>query len=172
MKLSIKLLVSALFLLAAILSLSACSVNTPESDIGAGIVVEDVWARQSPMAEGNGAAFMVIKNTGSEADTLVGANTDISDVVELHETIMEEDVMRMRPIEGQRLAIPAGGEVMLKPGGLHVMFIGLNQQLKPDDTFQVVLVFEKAGEQPVDVTVRKMDGMGDMDMGEMKKEGS
>jgi len=172
MKFSIKLLVIALLILAAALSLSACSVNTPEIDTGSGIVIEDVWARQSPMAEGNGAAFMIIKNNGSKADTLVGAKSDISDVVELHETIMEDDVMRMRPIEGQRLEIPAGGEVMLKPGGLHVMFIGLNQQLKPDDTFQVVLVFDKSGEQTVDVTVRKMDGMGDMDMDEMKKEDS
>lgn len=172
MKLSIKPLVIASLILVAVLSLSACSVSPPESDTGPEIIVDDIWARQSPMAEGNGAAFMVIKNNGSEADTLVGAKADISDVVELHETIMEDDIMRMRPIEGQRLDIPAGGEVMLEPGGLHVMFIGLNQQLKPDDIFQVVLVFENAGEQIVDVTVRKMDGMGDMDMGEMKKEDS
>jgi len=165
-KLSIELLTITLLILVAALSLSACSV-TPS---GPDIVVEDIWARPSPMTDGNGAAFMVIKNNGSKADTLVGVKTNISDVVELHETIMENDVMRMRPVEGQRLEIPAGGEVMLKPGGLHIMFIDLKQQLKPDDTFQVVLVFEEAGEKTVDVTVRAMDGMGDM--GEMKKEDS
>ena len=144
--------------LTIMLTLSACSFAPPGPDI----VIDDIWARQSPMAEGNGAAFMIITNNGSDSDTLLGARSDVSNVVELHETIMEDDVMRMRPIDGQRLEIPAGGEVILKPGGIHVMFIGLNQQLKPGDTFQLALDFEKSGEKTLDVTVRAMEGMGEM----------
>jgi copper(I)-binding protein len=159
MKLSIKLLSLAILIAALVPALGACSI-TPTSP---NIIIEEIWARQSPLAEGNGAAFMVIKNNGGEADALVGARTEISDVVELHETIMQDDVMRMRPIEGQRLEVPAGGEVMLAPGGLHIMFIDLNRQLNPDDTFPVILVFEKSGEMQVEVPVRAMEGMGSME---------
>lgn len=137
----------------ALVALSACAPPTPD------LVVEDMWARQSPMAEGNGAAYLIIKNNGGEADALIDAAADISDVIELHETTMENEVMRMRPVAGQRIEIPAKGEVELKPGGLHIMFIGLNQQLTPGDSFDLTLEFEKAGKKSVSVEVRAMEGM-------------
>ena len=103
---------------------------------------------------------MIIKNNGKEADALIGAKADISEVIELHETLIDDNgVMHMNPVEGQRLEIPAGGEVVMKPGGYHVMFMGLNQQLKPDDTIHLILVFEKSGEKAFDVKVRAIEGM-------------
>lgn len=147
-----------LFLATVLLLLGACS-NGPQ---GPSITVEEPWARQSPMAMGNGAAYMIIKNSGNEADTLTGASTGIANVAELHETTMENDVMRMRPVEGQRIEIPAGGQVELKPGGLHVMLMDLKQQINPGDTFELTLQFEKSGEQKVQVEVRSVEGMTNM----------
>jgi copper(I)-binding protein len=158
MRPNIKIIALALFILAIALSLSACSSDPKGPDI----MVEEIWARQSPKAATNGAAYMVIKNNGGEADTLTGAKADISEVVELHQTVIDDNgVMHMKPVEGQRLEIPAGGEVVLKPGGFHVMFMGLKQQLKPNDTIYLTLIFEKSGEKVFDVKVRAMDGMGD-----------
>lgn len=167
MKSNVKFVFLALFVLVMALFLSACNSGPAGPDI----TVEEIWARQSPRAATNGAAYMVIKNKGKEADALIGAKTDISEVVELHQTVVDDKgVMHMKPVEGQHLEIPAGGEVILKPGGFHVMFMGLKQQLKPDDTIHLILVFEKSGEKAFDVKVRAMEGMGDMN--EMKTEGS
>lgn len=132
------------------------------------IVIEDTWARPSPMGEmgggmgegmqgtmapTRGAAFMVIRNTGTEDDALIGASSDVAMTTEVHETYMEGDTMKMRRIE--RIDIPAGGEVTLKPGGYHVMFIDLKEPLQAGTTIEITLEFERAGEIPVQAEVRE-----------------
>lgn len=131
---------------------------------GPSITVENPWVRATMMADGNSAAYMVLKNGGNEADALIGAATDVAAAVELHEMAMEGDVMKMRPVAGQRLEIPARGQVELKPGGLHVMLIGLKQKLEPGATVDLTLRFEKAGEVKVKAEIRAVEGMGDTHM--------
>ncbi len=126
---------------------------------GPALTVENPWVRATVMADANSAAYMTIRNTGREADALIGATTSVSRMTELHEMIMEGDVMRMRPIAGQRIEIPAGGQVELKPGGLHVMLLGLNQTLEPGTTVELTLRFEKAGELKVQAEVRAAEEM-------------
>lgn len=98
------------------------------------------------------AIYMLLSNSGKEADTLVAVKAEVSEKVELHQTTIANDVMRMEPVE--KIEIPAGGQVELKKGGLHVMLLGVKQQLKAGDTFKATLVFSKAGEIPVEVEVR------------------
>ena len=93
---------------------------------------------------------MQIDNAGP-ADRLMSARATVSGTVELHEMKMEGDVMRMRQVDG--IALPAGKSVALKPGGYHVMFIGLTKTLKAGDSFPLRLRFEKAGEVQVDMKV-------------------
>lgn len=145
-----------LLLLAALSLMAACASN----ETGPKLSVEDAWARSSPLAEGNGSVYLMIKNQGNEADALVGASTNVSEAVEIHEMIMEGDVMKMRPVEGQRLEIPAGGQVELKPGGLHIMLLGLNQKLDVGDQIELKLRFEKSGEQTIKAEVRSGDDEG------------
>ncbi len=124
---------------------------------GPDIQVTGAWARQSPMAATNGAAYMVIENKGREEDALIGADADVSEVVEIHEMVIDENnVMHMKPVEGQRLVIPARGKVELKPGGYHIMFIGLKKQLKEGDVIDLTLKFEKSGDIKVQAPVKKM----------------
>ena len=73
---------------------------------------------------GTGAVFMLLVNEGGEADRLVGGKTDVAKVVEIHETVMEGDVMKMQMLP-DGLEVPARGEVLLKPGSYHVMLIDL-----------------------------------------------
>lgn len=132
------------------------------------IVIEDAWARPSPMGEmghdmgqgmqgtmapTRGAAYMVIRNTGTEDDALIGASSDVAMATEVHETYMEGDTMMMRRVE--RIDIPAGGEVTLEPGGYHVMFIDLKEPLQAGTTIEITLEFERAGEVPVQAEVRE-----------------
>lgn len=98
------------------------------------------------------AIYMTIANTGAADDTLVAARADVATTVELHETTMQDNVMKMQPVEN--IPVPAGGSVELKRGGLHVMLLGVKQELKAGDTFPAVLVFAKAGEIPVTVPVQ------------------
>ena len=112
--------------------------------------VEGAWARPTVAGQAGGGGFLKI--TSATADRLIAASAPVSRTVELHTMQMDGDVMRMREIPA--IEIPAGQTVELKPGGLHVMFIGLTQTLDSGASFPLTLRFEKAGEVKVDVKVR------------------
>jgi periplasmic copper chaperone A len=149
-----------------------------------GIKVSDPWARTSPSEASAGAAYMVIENTGSAADALIGASSTVAKSTEVHETVampaesaapmgspkasdgmggMESPaasggmgsggMLGMRPVD--RVEIPAGGKLELKPGSYHIMLIGLNQELKVGDKIEITLKLEKAGDVKVTAEVRK-----------------
>ena len=129
------------------------------------IAVVDPYARAAGKSAKAGAAFMVIENTGSEDDRLIGAASDIAKRVELHtHKDMGEGVMKMMEVE-EGFVIPAGGTHMLKRGGDHVMFMGLNGPMEQGATVKVTLTFEKAGEVVVDIPVdlerKPTKGMGE-----------
>jgi copper(I)-binding protein len=126
--------------------------------------VEDVWSRpavalgeaesEGEMSRaGTGAVFMTLVNQGQEAERLIGAQTDVADTVEVHQTVMEGDVMRMQRVE--YVEIGAGAEVLLKPGDYHIMLIGMRQDLAVGDRFAVTLLFENSDPQTVEVEVRQ-----------------
>jgi copper(I)-binding protein len=123
------------------------------------IRVEDAWARQAPAMHGrghgpagNGAVYVTIRNGGGQPDALVAAASDAAATVELHETVRDGGVMRMRPLE--KVTVPAGGAVEMKPGGHHIMLLGLRRDLRSGDTVTVTLTFEKAGTVSVQAPVR------------------
>jgi len=133
------------------------------------IQVENPWARATPSGAKTGAVYMTIDNKSSIADRLTGVSSEVAKKLQIHETKMENGIMKMREISGG-LPVPAGGSVVLKPGGYHVMLIDLNKPLKAGEAFPVTLVFEKAGKVSITVSVQSMGathdsmpGMGDMD---------
>ena len=133
------------------------------------IQVENPWARATPSGAKTGAVYMTIDNKLSIADRLTGLSSEVAKKLQIHETKMENGIMKMREISGG-LPVPAGGSVVLKPGGYHVMLIDLNKPLKAGEAFPVTLVFEKAGKVSITVSVQSMGathdsmpGMGDMD---------
>lgn len=117
------------------------------------VKVEKVWARPTVAGQSGGGGFLTITG-GAAADKLVSASAGVSKTVELHKMEMDGNVMRMRPVDA--IDVPAGATVMLQPGGLHIMFIGLNKTLKAGDSFPMTLKFEKAGDVKVDVKVTTM----------------
>jgi copper(I)-binding protein len=140
------MLVSALFL-------AGCGGNQ-----GPDIRISDPWARPSPKMATSGAAYMIIENKGNEDDALIGVEGDVSDAIEIHEMLIDENnVMRMKPVEGQRLVIPAKSKVELKPGGYHIMLIGLKKPLQEGEEIEITLKFEKSGDIKVKAPVKMMD---------------
>jgi len=113
------------------------------------VVVANAWVRGTVAGQKATGAFMELK---SPTDTsLVGAASPLAGIVEVHEMKMDAGVMRMNAVD--RLPLPAGKAVELKPGGYHVMLMDLRQPLKEGDTVPVTLTFEdKAGrKQTVEV---------------------
>lgn len=140
--------------LASAVSLAALTGIASAEDIKAGaVVITDVWSRASPMFTDASAGFMVIKNTGAEDDTLVTATAEITPVVQVHEMKMENDVMKMAELK-DGLAIPAGATVELKPGGYHIMFMGLKALPREGDVFKGTLTFAKGGTVDVQYVVK------------------
>ena len=125
--------------------------------MSAGIQIENAWARATPGMSKNGGAYFTAKNTGKEMDRIVGVSADVSVKTELHTHLNDNGVMRMRQVEG--VDVPAGGEVMFKPGSYHIMFIGLHKPLKEGDRFPVTLMFEKAGKKTVEINVMGIGAM-------------
>lgn len=106
------------------------------------LVIRGAWARPATASDGVSAVFLTIENTGDQPDRLLHAHCDVAETVELHETIMENSVMKMRPVDG--IDIPAHGSVVVRPGGLHIMLIGLKRDLNPGDEVEVELHFDQA----------------------------
>jgi periplasmic copper chaperone A len=102
------------------------------------------FARATPPGATVGGGYLVIENRGTTPERLVSVTTEASPASELHEMAMANGVMTMRP-RSAGIEIPAGGKVELKPGGLHVMLIGLVKPLVKGETIKATLVFEKAG---------------------------
>lgn len=105
----------------------------------------------APVAGG----YITVTNTGSQPDRLVGASAPFAGKVEIHEMKMQGDIMKMREVTGG-LKIPANGSVTLKPGGYHVMFMKLKEQLKDGEKRTATLIFEKAGKVDLPFAVKSM----------------
>jgi periplasmic copper chaperone A len=115
------------------------------------VAVEAPWARPTVPGQQGGGGFLVLRNTGATVDRLVSGSTPLAERFELHTMAMKGDVMEMRQVDA--IELPAGKTVELKPGGLHVMFIGLKQALALGSKVPVTLKFEKAGEVKVEFDV-------------------
>ncbi|MFN3076562.1 MAG: copper chaperone PCu(A)C [Alphaproteobacteria bacterium] len=151
-------------LLSAIAGIACMALSGTASagNVTAGdLVIGPSWARATPGAAANGAAFLTIADKGKTADKLIRAASPVAGTVELHTHVHEGGVMKMRPVPG--IDIAPGATVEMKPGGLHVMLIGLKAPLKEGETFPLALTFEKAGEVRVEVMVKGI-GEGAHDM--------
>ncbi len=120
----------------------------------ADIALDQPWSRATPAGAQVGAGYVTIKNAGKTADKLVSVSSEVSAKVEIHEMSMADGVMKMRAVAA--IDVPAGQSAELKPGGYHIMFVGLKQPLKEGDTVKGSLTFEKAGPVPVEFKVRAM----------------
>jgi copper(I)-binding protein len=118
------------------------------------LTIENVWARPTAGPEKMGAAYLTLKNGGKEADTLESVSSPDAAGAGLHETIDDNGVMKMREAAGG-VTIPAGGTVTFKPGGYHIMLMGLKHDLKEGKTLPLKLGFAHAGSVDVQVKIAK-----------------
>lgn len=144
---------SRLSLLGLLLALLAAPAS-------AQVTVTDAWIRGTVPGQKGTGAFMLLTSAADMA--LVGVASPAAKVVEIHEMARDGNVMRMRAVD--KLVLPAGKAVELKPGGYHVMLMDLVQPLREGDSIPVTLTFaDKEGRkttQEISAPVRALSAMG------------
>ncbi|MCB1939507.1 MAG: copper chaperone PCu(A)C [Rhodocyclaceae bacterium] len=113
------------------------------------VAVEAPWVRGTVAAQRATGAFMRL--TAPTAVRLVAASTPLAGTTEVHEMAMDNDVMKMRPVAA--LDLPAGVAVELKPGGYHIMLMGLSAPLGAGAQVPITLTFEHPDGRRVQQTV-------------------
>lgn len=128
------------------------------------LAVMDVRARPAPLEGGNGAAYLVVLNGLDTPVRLASVTGEAASAIELHETINDSGVMKMEP-HPEGFEVPAGGTLELKPGGKHVMLLGLVKPLAAGDVITLTLNFEGQDAMTLPVPVVEMEaampGMGE-----------
>ena len=141
--------------------------QTAPSATGA-MMVHDAMVRAVPMAGSNGAIYFTVMNGTAQADRLMAVESDVAATTEMHESINENNVIRMEP-RPDGFEIPAGGSVELAPGGKHVMLTNVKQPLMEGESIAITLRFDHAG--PISVTVPIL-GLGSTMEGEHQHSGN
>jgi copper(I)-binding protein len=137
--------------------MTTAAMDVAETVRAADIEITGFWARAMLPNQPVAGGFLTLANTGAD-DRLMTATSPRAGRVELHEMMMEGDVMKMRAIEGG-IALPAGATVELKPGGLHIMFFDIAERFEEGQTVPVTLTFEKAGAVTLELPVMNMQDM-------------
>ena len=146
----IKLLLSTLLLSSLLLS--------PVVQAEVAISIENAYVRATPPTVTTSAFFAEIKNNSKEDRFIVSAHCQTAGKVELHDVIIDGDVMKMRQIK--QIKIPAEQSIRLKPGSLHVMLFNLKKPLQENNTIKVTLTFANGERQTLTAPIKKvMSGM-------------
>ena len=131
----------------------------PAAAEDAPILVEKPWVRRAavmpdakPGAPSNAAGYAILRNRGTAPDALLAASSDVSERVEVHESRNMSGMMMMEKVD--KVALPAGARVELKPGSYHLMLIGLKRPLTPGQTVDITFEFERAGKIKTRAEVR------------------
>lgn len=135
---------------AVALALAACSPSGDKEASGApaasAVTVADVLCRPTPNGRQVTGCYMTL--TASAADTLVSVESPVAALAQIHESRTESNMMMMRELEAG-LPLPAGETVELKPGGTHIMLMGVAEPLRAGQTVPLTLTFTTAA--PVEV---------------------
>lgn len=125
------------------------------------IDVVSPYVREVPPGVTTSAAFLTLKNNTDKAFSLIKVSSDIAKNIELHEHTHKDGMMEMRQVE--EIKIPAHGETALKPGGYHIMLIGLTRKIKSGDKVTLELEFDNGDKQQIEAEVKRiMQGMQGM----------
>ena len=147
-----------LSLVVVLAALSLSTAQAADSKVG-DLQISAPWARATPKGAQIGGGYLKITNTGKTPDRLTGGVSPVAGKVEVHEMSMSGGVMKMRQL-GNGLEIKPGETVELKPGGYHLMFTNLKQQLEQGKPFTATLSFEKAGKVDLQFDVEGIGAQG------------
>jgi periplasmic copper chaperone A len=131
--------------------LAVLPARAADYDVGS-IHITEPWARATPKGAAAGASYMTITNNGAAPDRVSCVSSDAAAQCQIHTMTMEDNVMKMRPVEGG-LEIKPGETVRLRPGSLHMMLLDLKHPLEAGQTIKATLKFDHAGTVDVDYPI-------------------
>lgn len=114
--------------------------------------VSDAWMRAMPPGQPTGAAYLTIHNPADAEVALVSASTPLAGSVEIHRSVQQDGMWRMRRLT--ELPIPPGGSAELAPGGVHLMLFRMKQPLREGDSLPMTLGFDSGETLQLEVSVR------------------
>ena len=144
---------ASLLTVAALVFLAHCPASLAQQPAPATIEIARAWSRATPAAAPVGAGYLALTNRGAEKDRLIGGSTEVAARIEVHEMRMDNGVMKMRELP-EGLEVKPGETVEMKPGGFHLMFVGLKRTLKEGERFKAQLLFAKGGKAEVEFLVQ------------------
>jgi copper(I)-binding protein len=144
----------AVLLLAWALASLATTASANDYKLGA-LEIEQPWARATPKGAKTAAGYVAIKNTGNTPDRLTGGSLAGAGKGEIHDTLMDGDVMKMRPLP-EGIEIKPGESVALRPGGMHLMFADVEARLVKGQSVKGTLTFANAGTLDVVFAIKGM----------------
>ena len=151
--------ISKLILIVILLTFTTVQVLIADNYVLGELKISNVWARATPGRSRTAAVYIErISNSGQQVDSLIEIRSPIASKISIHKTKIEAGIAKMRPVK--ELEIHVGSSVSLKPSGLHVMLVGLQQPLKEGSKFPMVLEFKTAGKIEVVVEVKKISSSG------------
>ena len=124
----------------------------------ADLVVTLAWAGATPPGAEVGAAYVTIENRGATDDRLIGAASEAAGSATIHETVEENGVAKMRPLDA--IAVLAGHTLAMQPGGFHVMLMDVKQPLVEGESLPLTLTFEQAGTIEVEADIAAIGADG------------
>ena len=145
----------AIVLMVVMCGLAGLAEAKSVASIG-GITIREAWARASMGQTGTSAVYVTLEASAGHGDRLVAAASPDARSAELHTSIMEDGVAKMRPLAA--IEVAPGEPTVLEPGGPHIMLVGLGGKLVEGDTLPLSLTFEHAGTVELQVPVRGMGG--------------
>jgi periplasmic copper chaperone A len=121
------------------------------------VLVRDAWVQEGPPSQTITAAYMTIENHSGGDISLRSASTEVAQTVELHKMELVDGMMKMHRVK--TIDIPAGGTAELKPGGYHLMVIGLKKELKQGDKVTITLEFSGDLRKTITIPVKPRSAM-------------
>jgi periplasmic copper chaperone A len=140
--------ITLVFAVSFLMPLTALSCKTAD------VNVSNVTILAGPPGQANAAGYATFKNNGMDNCELVGASTPVAERMELHTVTENNGMMKMQQV--QEFMIPANGELLLAPGGNHLMLMQLKQTLAPNEEVPITLMFKDGQEMKVNAKVQDM----------------
>ncbi|ATD67412.1 MULTISPECIES: copper chaperone PCu(A)C [Luteimonas] len=131
----------------------ATSDGDAAAAVAEGVHVSDAWIRETPPTAAVAGGYVTLKATSS--DRLVSVDTEAAESVEIHEMRHDGGMMRMRELP-DGVELPPGAEIVLRPGGNHLMFINPVEPMRAGQTVEATLHFAHAPTQTVVFEVRPL----------------
>jgi periplasmic copper chaperone A len=129
----------------------SASVTAADYKVGS-IEIIAPWSRVTPKGAETAIGYMTIKNNGTTPDRLIGGSAEFANTFQMHSMTMENGVSKMRELK--EVEIKPGQSIEFKPGGLHIMFVGVKHPLSKGEHVKGTLVFEHAGTVQIEYDVQ------------------